>query len=41
VPSSFEPAVGALLLAIDAVGASADPELLRASLPASELFATG
>jgi N-acetylglucosamine kinase-like BadF-type ATPase len=40
VASSFEPAVGALLLAIDAIGASADPELLRASLPASDLFVT-
>jgi hypothetical protein len=35
-----EPAVGALLLAFDAVGLAADEALLDASLPEAELFAT-
>jgi N-acetylglucosamine kinase-like BadF-type ATPase len=38
--SAFEPVVGSLLLAADAVGATLDEERLRATFPPTTLFAT-
>jgi N-acetylglucosamine kinase-like BadF-type ATPase len=40
VMASFEPAVGALLLAFDEAGATPDRERLRATIPPAELYET-